>query len=202
MRRPWPVLLLLLAGCATPPAPPLPADAAVAWQQRQPRLHALQDWQLTARVAVIQEPAAWHLKVQWKHTARGYEMLLAGPFGAGQVRLIGRAGEVLLEDGERHRWRARDPESLLYRQTGVYMPVSGLRYWIRGLPDPHKQRVSELQFDARGRLAELRQGDWVIRFQEYRPVDGLMLPRRLQIHRDDLEVRVVVDRWQLRKRGE
>jgi outer membrane lipoprotein LolB len=196
MKRLLPVLVLLLAGCAAP-GPPVPPDAAAAWQARQQSLQSLQHWQLAGRVAVIQEPEAWHLKVRWQHGPDRYEILLAGPFGSGQVKLTGSDGRVLLQDAEHRSYTARDPESLFYQQTGIYMPVSGLRYWIRGLPDPQKNRVSATRFDAWGRLAELRQGDWLIRYEEYVTVKGMTLPRLLDISRGDLEVRVVVDRWQI-----
>ncbi|MHA1568950.1 MAG: lipoprotein insertase outer membrane protein LolB [Alphaproteobacteria bacterium] len=196
MKHLLPVVVLLLAGCAAP-MPPVPPDVAAAWQARQQALQSLQYWQLAGRVAVIREPEAWHLKVRWQHTPAGYEILLAGPFGSGRVKLTGYDGRVVLQDAEHRRYTARDPESLLYEQTGVYMPVNGLRYWIRGLPDPQKNRVSATKFDAWGRLAELRQGDWLIRYEEYVTVEGMTLPRLLEISRGDLEVRVVVDRWQI-----
>ncbi len=194
IRRLWPLALLLLAGCAGPALVPV-ASPERTWQQRAAVLATIRAWELAGRVSITDGNAAWHLKLFWHQRPEGFTMNLAGPFGAGAVQLAGDAHGVTLRDADGNRWQAKDADQLLWQHTGIYMPVGGLRYWIRGLPTPD-QDVRDMELDAAGRLARLRQHGWEIRFREYRPVAGLELPHSLLVRRGEIAVRVVIDRWQ------
>ena len=188
-------IILLITGCAAPmPVPP--ADPEATWQTRQQDLASVNDWRLNGRLAVIRGSEAWHLKVNWRQKPGGYEIYLSGPFGAG-VKLVGDPQQVVLHDADHHAYYATEPEMLLYAHTGVLMPVTGLRYWILGLPDPGKNHANQNQLDACGRLAELQQRDWTVRFRDYVAVKQYQLPERLFIQSEDIEVRLVVDDWQV-----
>ncbi len=188
-------IILLITGCAAPmPAPP--ADPEATWQTRQHELNKVKDWRMNGRLAITRGSEAWHLKVNWRQKPEGYEILLSGPFGAG-VKLVGSPQSVVLHDAEHHAYYASEPEMLLYAHTGVLMPVTGLRYWILGLPDPAKNHTHQTQLDAYGRLAELQQRDWMVRFRDYVDVEHYQLPERLFIQSEDIEVRLVVDDWQV-----
>ncbi len=192
---------LLLAGCASVPPTPVPEPVAspeTTWQSRQLQLAALQNWQLSARVMVSNEEEAWQLDVIWRQQDDNYEIQISGPFGMGKVRLQGSEYGVFLYDGEGHAYYAEDPDSLLLEHTGVFMPVTSLHYWIRGLPDPATGGVQLPQLDAWGRLAHLRQDGWLIDMKRYVQVDALQLPDKLFIRSDqDIEVRMVVDKWNI-----
>ena len=75
--------------------------------------------------------------------------------------------------------------------------MTGLRYWILGLPDPGKNHGNQTRLDAYGRLAELQQRDWTVRFRDYVAVKQYQLPERLFIRSEEIEVRLVVDDWQV-----
>ena len=195
MARWWPIACLLLAGCAGPAVVPVPSPERT-WGERQVALAGLSDWSLAGRLGISDGDEAWQLKLFWRQRPGGFHIDLAGPFGAGAVQLQGDAQGVVLRDGEGHRWQAQDAQQLLWQHTGILMPVDGLAWWIRGLPRPRQDR-RRLVLDAAGRLAELTENGWRIRFLEYMAVDGLELPRHLLIRRDEVEVRVVVDRWRL-----
>lgn len=187
--------VLLLSGCAGTPPREAPADPAVRWLDRQQVLQSLQGWQLSGRIAVTDGAAAWHASIEWQQWPRGYEIRLRGPMGQGALRLVGSAEGVVLDSGDSELEYARDPGELLYTHTGVHMPVDGLRWWIRGLPGP--SYAGDADLDAYGRLDHLVDAGWTIDFKGYTEVAELELPRRLFIHKGDVEVRVVVDRWRL-----
>ncbi len=188
-------ITLFIAGCVAPmPVPP--ADPEATWQSRQQDLSKVNDWRLNGRLAITRGSEAWHLKLNWRQKPEGYEIFLSGPFGAG-VKLVGNPQSVVLHDAEHHAYYAREPELLLYAHTGVLMPVTGLRYWILGLPDPGKNHTNQTHLDAYGRLAELQQRDWTVRFRDYVAVKQYQLPERLFIESEDIEVRLVVDNWQV-----
>ncbi|HEB87065.1 MAG TPA: outer membrane lipoprotein LolB [Gammaproteobacteria bacterium] len=195
---------LLLAGCASVPPTPVPPPVAspeITWQSRQVRLSALQSWRLSARVMVSNEEDAWQLNVIWQQQADHYEIWISGPLGMGKVRLQGSKDGVSLYDSDGRIYYAQEPDSLLLEHTGVFMPVTSLYYWIRGLPDPASGGVQVSQLDAWGRLVHLRQGDWSIDMKRYAQVDVLQLPDKLFIHNNKgVEVRMIVDKWNISQR--
>ena len=83
----------------------------------------------------------------------------------------------------------------MLRATGLQVPVTGLRYWILGLPAPGAERSRVL--DGQGRLLSLEQNSWSMDYRGYTDVDGLSLPRKLFLRRDDLRVRLVVEQWRI-----
>jgi len=194
--RYWLVLFsgLWLAGCAAPPQ----ADrgAPPDREARQQQLEALASWRVRGRVAILNGAEAWHLNVSWRQQDDDYHIELWGPFGSGRVQLEGDAQGVRLIDSDQRTYYARDPESLLYDHTGVKMPVSGLRYWILGLTDPH-QNQQQPRRDARDRLVSVQQGSWHVDFRRYTRLGQVVLPDRLWVDKDDLQVKLVVDDWQL-----
>lgn len=78
--------------------------------------------------------------------------------------------------------------------AGWQLPLSGLRHWILGRPDPQAQ-IFDLQLDAGGRLAELRQLGWHIRYERYAEFDGLALPTKLTLENPRLRAKLAVRRW-------
>jgi len=205
------VLLLLvglLVGCSTVSEKKL-ADPQQVWQQRQQALAGLEQWQLNGRLAIDDGVGVYTLNVRWKQKPHSYEIFLSGPLNSGQVQLVGQdTGGVVLRDAKRNVYVAEHPEQLLYQHTGIRMPVTGLRYWILGMPQPSDSsspaspgaqrknlQPSEIQLDDEGRLLRFRQHRWQIEYDEYTQVSHWQLPERLSITQDDVEVQLVIHRW-------
>lgn len=188
---------LALAACESIPVVPPLTEGGHAWELHQTALGKLKQWRLEGRLAVNSGDEAWNINLQWQQRGDDYQIELSGPFGAGKVQLIGDAHGVLLRDSDQKTFYATSPEELLLQQTGVVMPVTGLRYWVLGLPAPH--RVSQPGFDQQGRLVTLQQADWQVAFRRYTHVNALPLPDKLFITKLDksIDVRLVVDEWQL-----
>jgi outer membrane lipoprotein LolB len=65
---------------------------------------------------------------------------------------------------------------------------------VRGIPGPNA--VFEAQIDATGRLEQLIQDGWTIRYTRYHPAAGGRWPARLSLAREDISVRLLIDKWQ------
>jgi len=198
-------LLLLLAGCASTPLPPDPIPDPLrspeqSWALRQLELEKLENWQLFARLIVSNnEDDAWQLDVIWQQQADNYEIQISGPLGMGKVRLHGSRDGVFFYDSDARAYYAEEPEQLLLEHTGVYMPVSSLYYWVRGLPDPSIKAEQISQLDNWGRLTSLQQNGWSVELKRYVQVDTLQLPNKVFIHNlGDVEIRLVVDEWKIK----
>ena len=188
----------MLAGCSTNPPVSTPTlNPETAWNQRQHELVAIKQWRLQGRMLVNHGEAAWNLSLDWQQKDGDYQISIHGPFGSGRVKLIGNAKGVILHNGDEQSHYAEHPEELLYQQTGVMMPVEGLRYWMVGLTSP--QQATKPKLDELGRLAYLEESKWEVNFKRYTKVSGMDLPRKVFIVKPDqeIDVRLVVDKWTL-----
>jgi outer membrane lipoprotein LolB len=187
-------LALVLVACAPPPVVP-PEQVDELWEQRLDALGAVQDWSMSGRVAVQVEEEGWNATVHWRQQPDAYDIRLLAPIGGGALRLRGDPSGVVLRTSDGEVYTAASPEALVRERTGLALPVSGLRHWVLGRPDPLSASAQSL--DAVGRLVRLRQHGWDILYQGYRDVGEWELPSRMVLYDGRFEVRLAIDRWEM-----
>jgi outer membrane lipoprotein LolB len=182
---------LLLGSCATQrPVEPLMGDA---WKSRQTALTALRDWSLSGRISVTKESEGWHASLRWEQTRQGYSIDLRNPLGQTVARIEGNEQGVQVRTSDGEIRSASDPDQLVEETLGLRIPVKGLQYWLRGVPDPASP--STLAGDTEGHLTRLEQDGWVIEYPSYTQAAGLDLPARIRARQEQLKVQLVVNQW-------
>ena len=184
----------LLTACTTVEEVPDSLNTG-SWQSHKATISGMSHWFATGRAAINNGVESWHVNLLWLQQGENYQIRLTGPFGAGRVQLKGNHDQVELLTADDERFYSSDIDSLLYERTGVKMPVAELRYWLVGLPSPGDSEKADI--DQHGRLSQLNQGHWRVRYKRYMPVNGLVLPRKIFADKQDLDVRVVIDEWKL-----
>jgi outer membrane lipoprotein LolB len=185
---------VLLAACETTPELVPVDDPQRIWGERQVQLAAIDRWTATGKLGIQSAEDAWTAGFSWRQDRDSYTIRLSGPLGQGLMELRGSAQAVELTKSDGGVYLAPTAEELMQTHTGWQVPVSGLRHWILGRPDP-QARIADLQLDPGGRLAEIRQLGWHIRYQRYAEFDGLALPTRLTLENPRLRAKLVVRRW-------
>lgn len=176
--------LMLLGGCALVPPAPVARPA-------QPEAAS---FALNGRIAVRHNGTRHSAGLRWTHSAQFDEVLLLAPLGQTAARVYRDASGATLEDGERH-YEAADVESLMQQVLGWHLPLDGLHRWVLGLPAADGQ--AQVERDAAGRIAVLRQDGWEVSYQRYAGEGADSLPSRLQLSRDNLQVQILIDEWDL-----
>jgi len=187
--------LLLLAGCATQP-PALTGDRAAAWLERRVQLSGLDVWRLSGRIAVQMDRDAFSANLFWQQDSGGYIVRVAAPLGRGTYELRGTADGVRLQTSDNRMLFADDAGTLMRENLGWELPVSGLAWWIRGLPEPGVQ-PSAMGVDAAGRLNNLTQSGWDVIYRRYESNGDLELPGKMELRNTRLKVRLVINEWSL-----
>ncbi|MGD8842838.1 MAG: lipoprotein insertase outer membrane protein LolB [Gammaproteobacteria bacterium] len=188
-------LLALLGACATRPVPEAVTAPESAWLAHRASVAALKDWRIRGRVAVRRDDHGWSADFDWQQTGESYRIRMRGPFGRGAVELRGDRSGVWLQRQDGPPVYARSAERLLRDETGWELPVHGLGDWLRGLPAAAEPAA--LDWDGLGRLRKLQQDGWSIDYRRYREVGQRQLPDKMQLLRDSLLVKLVIDEWQL-----
>jgi len=184
--------LLLASGCASMPAG-VPLPELDSWETRVAVLGSRSHWHFSGRVAVKAGEEGFNGKINWSQQDDVFEMTVAGPLGVGAVRIEGDARRVVLTDKDGEQTVMQDAERELFWRYGWTIPVSSLRYWALGIPDPALPATTAL--DEQGRLQTLEQGNWRVEISSYRASSGQSMPRILTASNPDTRVRMVIDSW-------
>lgn len=184
-------LALLLGGCAQLPGFAPDQPPAKLSLTAPPKA-----FRLEGRVSVKAGAESFSGGLAWHREADTEALLLSTPLGQGVAELRGDPDGVTLTDAKGKVFRAPDADALVRQALGLELPLRGLAWWVVGHPRPGAPFRAEA--DAAGRLGTLDQDAWHIDFSRYTAQGETMLPGKLMARRgDDLEVRLVVDHWEL-----
>ncbi len=187
MRLPLLLWLYLLGGCSVLPTSPISPVRLV-----QPDSAS---FTLNGRVAVKHNGTRHSAGLRWEHQPQSDELLLLTPLGQTAARVYRDARSATLEDGDK-RYQAENVESLMQQVLGWHLPMSGLRHWVMALPMAESE--AQIERDAKGRMAVLRQNGWEVRYLRYGGDEVNSLPTRLELRRDALQLQLLIDEWEMR----
>lgn len=186
-------LVLFISACSSPALRPVD-DPQATWQQRSQWLDTIEHWDIEGRIAIRSYEQAVNANLRWRQDGDVFAIEITGPLGQGGVSLNGAPGKAHLVSGDINDI-ASDAQELLFTHTGYVVPIAALKYWIRGLPQPHSG--SRHSLDAQGRLAQLHQDQWKVRFRSYEDYQSHSLPNKVFVDNHQLSVRIVIDKWSL-----
>lgn len=189
------LFLFMLSACATTRSvdlPPLPE-----WEVRKAVLQDMDQWSFSGRIGVSAGAEGFNGKLSWRQDGTVFRARISGPIGVGAVFINGSGPEVTVTDNEGTVTRLVDAEADLRAMYGWTIPVSSLRYWALGVPDP--ATPADTDIDIEGQLVHLVQRGWQVDISQYRAAAGQSMPRRLNAVNGDVKVRLVVDEWNFRK---
>lgn len=173
--------LVLVAGCATLPAEPPPADAAL--------LSAPGGFRLEGRFALRHAGQNASGRIDWRRVGARDEIALSSPFGQVLAELVAddAGARLTTRDGATHA--AADGDQLLAEVLGQPFPLARLLDWLRARRDAD----GIVTRDAVGRPLSLAADGWQVDY-DYASAAADALPVRLFARRgDDLELRLRID---------
>lgn len=194
-------LLVTLTACTTVQKNfSLPPDQTL-WQQHQVSVAAVHQWAIQGRVAIQTESNGGQADLFWnQQDNQNYDIKLIAPFGGGTSHIQARPGGVSLTTSDGQQLFADNTDALLNDVQGMRLPVSGLRYWILGVPSPQSE-YQLMKWNAGGYLQLLQQDGWRVELREYKAVGLYYLPKKLFIsrinHEENVDLRLVIQRWNL-----
>jgi len=186
-------LILFISACT--PIKPKATDITATNQERRAQEIALLDqWTLNGRTIITQDKEAWHVSMHWQENEGVYQIKLLGPFAQGGLILDVDNQQSTLTMSNGQILKANNPEALLAKATGVLLPVSALRDWVRGLPY-HQAKIDTAEYDDKNRLVYLEQASWKIEFLKYIPFKQYSMPAKIFIKHDNLSIKIIILDW-------
>lgn len=112
-------ILCLLSACGTTPSQPKQTSG----------------WGFSGKIGLWAYGEQESAKVDWQDCDSRYLVRLSGPLGVGGAIVYGDDSGVSLHRGGDDTLHADSPEALL-ASMGWYLPVSLLRFWLKGAASP------------------------------------------------------------------
>jgi outer membrane lipoprotein LolB len=188
---------MLLAGCATT----RPAHEPLVAAAQEALLLELPGYQFEGRAAVRVGEDGSSPAVSWVQRGSESRLRLTGPFGTGGLILRYGPDSLHITSSRGDEYAGDEADAILSGQLGFVPPFDALRYWVLGLAAPG-DAPTELQTNAAGRVAEMTQLGWRIRYERWTALatrsGEVQLPELLMATRGEIRLKLVVNRWKLR----
>ena len=192
-------LIFAISACSTIGKKPLNQQSQVDWVQYQLEAGRINQWDLRGRAAIFVDDDVHNVGLSWQRDEDDFVMILEAPFGQGVMRIESSYETDLpiklsLPDGQ--VVYGQDAETTLQSVVGWSIPVNGLVFWIKGLPQKSDSFSHLLNAD--GRLESLLQNGWRINFLNYFDFDDPAkgLPSKLYLKHEKLALKIVIEYWQ------
>ena len=180
-----------LTACRTlPPSAPVPSQP---WEVRRAALQARDQFDLSGRIAVAAAQEGFSARLRWEQKGTRSQLALDGPLGVGGVRITADGSSLNVMNSRGQQLDSDAARDEMTAKLGFEPPISSLRYWVLGVPDP--AHPADEVLDNEQRLATLKQDGWQIDYTAYSTVRGQWLPSKLTLTREDVRVRLLVDGW-------
>lgn len=195
MRVAFVFLILILTACIQNPTPDKVSHPE-RWLQHQLDITAVTDWKLTARIGIQTKNQGVSATLHWQQTFSNYDLRFIAPLAQGSYLFTGSPNRVTMATPDEKVYQADNAETLMQSSLGYSVYLNGLQYWVRGIPEPGRQ-FNQLSLDESGRLLYMKQSDFSVSILRYAELDGISLPEKLVIRGDDVELRIIIQQWDI-----
>ena len=152
------------------------------------------DFRLRGKIAVRGDAVAFSASFEWLQSAEDYDVALWGPLGQGRVRLHGDGKRLTIIDSRGRTATGRSAEAFAEAALGWSVPITALRYWVRGRYDPASPVAVE-RSAANGLPSGFEQFGWVVDVSRWRDSATGPVPGRIVVQRGAERILIVCKEW-------
>lgn len=187
----------MIVSCATIPTQSTVVRTIVTQPVTNSETITPEKFSLTGRISIRDELQRISGGIRWQHSEADDEVLLLSPLGQVMTQILRDHKGVRLTTSEQQVFYAANVESLTEDILGWRIPLAGLQYWAQGSHSPASIAMKDL--DENDRVVAIRQDGWVINYLSYTAMqpDQKERPRVLTLNYETLQIRLVVDSWEM-----
>ncbi|BBA35247.1 putative outer membrane lipoprotein LolB [Methylocaldum marinum] len=157
--------------------------------------YRLKSWRLEGRIGVQTADDAWQANLFWEHDPNQDRLRVSGPFSQGMVSIVVQKDLIYVNEGGGVTESSRDPDGMLKDRLGFAVPLSSLRHWVVGLPDPNRPHASIV--GESGSPLGFRQSGWTLQFQQFMNVGDRVMPQKFAIQGPEVKLKLIADSWRV-----
>lgn len=148
------------------------------------------DWEISGKIGVRESATrATSSMFQWRQQDDRYAIFLLNSIGQIQLTITGNNKQAKAQQPDGKTTTAKTPEELLQKLTGWYFPVTASRYWLQGQTQGTETDILHLE---NGFLYQFQSNPWKAVLSNYKSVDGVFLPHKIQLSQDKLSLTLIV----------
>jgi outer membrane lipoprotein LolB len=179
------------------------------WQATIDHVLSIEDWAFTGKIGVrVPESIDSAVINRWQQQGSQFTIDLSSAiFGLGATRIEGSPERITITESGEEPITSYNPEQLINQHVGWPLPISQLRYWIKGIPAPSTNpadQVEKMRFNDKGQLSELNQSGWKVRYPRYTQLNTknhslkeTSLPGKIVLQQAQVKITVIVNEWLL-----
>lgn len=203
------LLFLIIQGCASTPPTPTTLQQPFNWQAMVDKILLIESWEFSGKIGVrIPERIDSAVINRWQQQGNQFTIDLSSAiFGLGATRIEGSPNKItIIELGEEPK-TSYQPEQLIHQHVGWPLPITQLRYWVKGIPAPSTHstdKAEDLEFNDKEQLSQFHQSGWKIHYPRYtqlkthRPLPEITsLPGKIVLQQQQVKITVIVNEWLL-----
>lgn len=185
--------LALLPGCAVFRGESTPVPRSDVARES---LYALKVWRMDGRIGVQTAHDAWQANLYWEHDPNQDRLRISGPLSQGMVSIVLQKDLIYINEGNGVTQLSRDPDAALRERLGFTVPLSSLRSWILGVPDPAQGYVPLSAGE--GTPGGFRQSGWVVSLDQLMSAGSHSVPRKLRVQGLGIKLKIIADTWEIK----
>ncbi|WP_299977212.1 lipoprotein insertase outer membrane protein LolB [uncultured Pseudoteredinibacter sp.] len=164
------------------------ATSSAEQQARQALLIPHSKWRMRGKIGLRSPQQNGSGFIDWQQDGEQFRLQVSGPLGQGSTVIAGNKHELSIQGEE----VINNPQAQAEQALGWPLPQQQMPYWVRGLAAPDESSQSEW---SEGLLQKLQQGGWEIEYLRYSR-HRIPLPEKLKLKRGNIQLTLVVKRWQ------
>lgn len=192
--------LLTLSGCISTSDEQVLTSNTQSHKQRLEQLSLIKRWQVQGKIAFIQSKSRESATMHWQvdETQRTQQLRLSTYLGINVLKVESNHNNHTVQvDGQ--TYQDENLKSLIYSLTGLTIPVEALASWLKAMPYHESDIITyqkQTQFPA-NLISDYNNEQWVITYSNFHSVSGYNLPTKLTIKKDDLRIKIAINKWSL-----
>lgn len=178
---------LLLSGCVSLTPPP---------NQNITNISQLSQWHASGRILLKQDKEKTSGYFYWQHSNKQSRFSINSFIGTNILTLsINDEGASLQIDGK--QYHGSNADELVYRMTGMIIPVAHLSTWITGRQLGGEQDVV---LNTNNTLKQFVYPEsiqpWQVNYAKYASIKGINLPNSVSLKTSDTSIKLAISKWQ------
>jgi len=189
---------MVLSGCASNRQNTQNSFTLQSSTERAEQLNKITQWQVNGKIAFIERNKRNSATLNWQVNEKNQsqQLNLTSYLGINVLQLTSNQGKHKLKfDG--NDYQGDNLTTLIYSLTGLTLPTKALSYWIKGLAF---QPSDKMEYDNSNLPLHLNSfynnQQWQITYGNYKQVNGYILPTKLTVKKDNLLIKIAINKWQ------
>ncbi|CAM3658625.1 lipoprotein insertase outer membrane protein LolB [Vibrio aquimaris] len=188
---------LFLSGCASID----PSTTNVEWQTQQQKLASINKYKTNGKLGYISPEQRQSLNFQWKHSSSFKQLRLTTFLGQTALNLKITPEGSSIETYQDETFTSHDAQSLIYRLTGLNLPVEQLNSWFLGSPEGADSFVLNDTNTLASLTKQVQSKVWQLDYLSYQDVQyqhqTLPLPHKLKLTQGDIKINIIISDWNI-----